>query len=188
MSVLATYCIEVWFFWIFLTYHAVLWWQVRCKKMQLGFFAKSQVVDRIIRVDTGALSIISPCIGVKIPQQIDIQVKEGLSMKMDFKTPNDIIDNASSASIIQLPIFSFLLFCYQNVRSLLESRSSQPQGWFINWHLATWSINWSTFDWTIDWLVGWNHPKWINCDRRWLYFPTLDPTTVTCSLSVLNIE
>jgi len=56
---------EVWYFWIyfemweqFLTYHAVLWWQVRCKKMQLEFLQKSQVVDRIIRVDTGALSII----------------------------------------------------------------------------------------------------------------------------------
>jgi hypothetical protein len=41
----------------------------------------------------------------------------------------------------------------------------------------------------IDWLVGWSLLQNESIvTRRWLYFPTLDPTTVTCSLSVLNIE
>merc|ERR1712110_590557 len=51
-----------------------------------------------------------------------------LKLKKDCRyKKHRIIDNVSSASISQLPIFSFLLFCYRNalVRSLLESRSRQ---------------------------------------------------------------
>jgi len=105
-----------------------------------------------------------------------------------------IIDNVWSAYIIQLPIFSFLLFCYQNalVRSLLESRSRQcslqprvdpmvdQPGQTIGQPLTGQLIGWFWWQETIRGISFSRH--------RRLYFPTLDPTAVTCSLSVLNIE
>jgi len=60
-----------------------------------------------------------------------------------------------------------------------------PQGWFADGQQPGQSIDQPLTGQLIG-CLGEAFPK-MNQLRR-LYFPTLDPTAVTCSLSVLNIE
>ena len=111
-----------------------------------------------------------------------------------IQKPQDILITLHRHPKNELPKFSFLLFCYQNalVRSLLESRSRQcslqprvdpmvdQPGQTIGQPLTGQLIGWFWWQETIRGISFSRH--------RRLYFPTLDPTAVTCSLSVLNIE
>ena len=146
-----------------------------------GVFAKVRLWIGLTEFTDGALSIISryPC-----DNSLANWFLSWTRMVNTNKTR--IIDNVSSESIIQLlPMFCFSTILLPKRQILLESRSPQCSlhhrlGFLID----TCRVNQLSKLWQ---LIG-SPPKWINCHQCRLYFPTLDPTAVTCSLSVSNIE